>query len=387
MRFLHTADWHTGKTLRGRSRLDEQEQVLAEILDIARRERVDCLLVAGDLFDSYAPGPDAERLVYDFFAELVRAWIFAVVIGGNHDHPRRLGALSRLLDPLRIIVRGEWPGARGSGVVHIDKDGERAVIAALPWVAERQIVDIAQLRQTESGGSGVYGEGIGAICDGLTAEFSRETVNVFMGHMHVAGALVSGSERASHVALPYAVPAERLPASAHYIALGHLHRPQEVKAGAPCAYAGSPLQLDFGEREQVKRVVLVDAAAPAGPAHVESIPLSSGRRLRDLTLALEEMDSIAAGAGDDWLRVVVRTAAPVPGIAAELRRSLPNALDVRQEFPTQPVAERPPLSSFLEPAQLFAAYYQERHGTAPPPELLQRFGELYEEVSHSPHSA
>ena len=383
MRFLHTADWHTGKTLRGRSRLDEQEQALAEILDIARRERVDCLLVAGDLFDSYAPGPDAERLVYDFFAELVRAWIHAVVIGGNHDHAQRLDALSRLLDPLRIIVRGEWPGAPGSGVVRIDKDGERAVVAALPWVAERQIVDIAQLRAQTIG---AYGEGIGTICDGLNAEFSRETVNIFMGHMHVAGALISGSERSSHVTLPYNVPADRLPANAHYIALGHLHRPQDVLAAAPCAYAGSTLQLDFGEREQAKRVVLVEAAAGQA-AHVESIRLSSGRRLREVTLSLEEIEAVAAAAGDDLLRVVVRTAGPVPGIAAQLRRELPNALDVRQEFPKQPVVEKMPLSSLQQPAQLFAAYYQEKHGAAPPQAMLQRFGELYEEASHSPHPA
>ena len=87
MRFLHTGDWHVGKPLRGRSRLDEQEAVLAEILEIASRERIDCVLLAGDIFDSSSPPPDAERLVYNFFAELIGRGTEAVVIGGNHDHP------------------------------------------------------------------------------------------------------------------------------------------------------------------------------------------------------------------------------------------------------------------------------------------------------------
>ena len=92
MRFLHTGDWHVGKTLRGRSRLDEQQQVISEILDIAVRERADCLLMAGDLFDSVAPPADAERLVFDCFAEIVKRGIDTVLIGGNHDHPKKLAA-------------------------------------------------------------------------------------------------------------------------------------------------------------------------------------------------------------------------------------------------------------------------------------------------------
>src|SRR2546425_219531 len=107
MRFLHTGDWHIGKMLKGRNRLDEQTAVLTEIVDIARRESVDGLLLGGDVFDSFSPGPEAERLVYAALAECCGVGIPVVVIGGNHDHPRRLAALRELLDPLKIYVRAE----------------------------------------------------------------------------------------------------------------------------------------------------------------------------------------------------------------------------------------------------------------------------------------
>ena len=90
MRFLHTADWHVGKTLFGRSRLEEQQRVVAEIVEIARREAIDCVLLAGDVFESLAPTGDAERLVCDALAEFAGGGIATVLIGGNHDHPRRL---------------------------------------------------------------------------------------------------------------------------------------------------------------------------------------------------------------------------------------------------------------------------------------------------------
>ncbi|HEU4388832.1 MAG TPA: exonuclease subunit SbcD, partial [Blastocatellia bacterium] len=132
MRFLHTSDWHLGKTLKSRSRRDEHEAALAEILDIARREKVDCLLITGDVFDSHAPPPDAEQLAFNFFSELKRAGISAVVIGGNHDHPRRLRALEDVLRLIDIHIRAEPARPDNGGIVEIRKNGESARVAALP---------------------------------------------------------------------------------------------------------------------------------------------------------------------------------------------------------------------------------------------------------------
>ena len=149
MRFLHTGDWHIGKTLRTRSRLDEFEAALDEVARIAMEARVDAVLVAGDVFDSPAPPPEAERLVYDFLARLLPERVACVLIAGNHDHPRKLGALARLLEGLRIHVRSEVRPPSQGGVVGVpSRDGrEEARVAVLPFVPERKVVDACQVME------------------------------------------------------------------------------------------------------------------------------------------------------------------------------------------------------------------------------------------------
>ena len=151
MRFLHTADWHVGKPLRGRSRMDEYERALEQVAGIAIDSKVDAVLLAGDVFDSPAPPPEAEKLVYDFFARLLPERIACVVIAGNHDHPRKLGALASLLEGLRIHVRPEVRPPADGGVVRVpSRDGsEEAAIAVLPFVPERKIVDACTVMDAE----------------------------------------------------------------------------------------------------------------------------------------------------------------------------------------------------------------------------------------------
>ena len=143
MRFLHTADWHIGKPLRGRSRMDEFAAALDEVYRIAATSQIDAVLLAGDVFDSPAPPPEAEKLVYDFFARLIPERIACVVIAGNHDHPRKLAALAALLEGLQIHIRAEVRPPGEGGVVGVpSRDGkEQARIAVLPFVPERKVVD------------------------------------------------------------------------------------------------------------------------------------------------------------------------------------------------------------------------------------------------------
>lgn len=387
MRFLHTADWHVGKLLRSRSRLDEQEAVLQEILDIARREKVDCVLAAGDLFESQAPSPEAERLVYQFFAELLAAGIQAVIIGGNHDHPKRLAAIRTLLDPLHIYVRPEPCGPSTGGVIEIAKNGELARIAVLPWVPERKIVDIAQMFRPVDEWCKSYESTVSGMMEALTAGFAADSINILMAHLYVHNAITSASERAVHVSQPYAISPQQFPQTANYVALGHLHRPQMVGGTlAPGVYAGSPLQLDFGEQEQEKRVVLFNAKAGA-PTHPESIPLSAGRRLRDLRGTLEELESMAEIAGTDFLRVRVRASVQPTGLADRIRELLPNAVDIQVEAPREAVVEIRAALGPQPPEVLFRHFYERQKNVLPSPDLEKLFLELYDEVLHETNPA
>ncbi len=381
MKFLHTADWHIGKTLRGRSRISEQEEVLAEILDLGRKEKIDCLLFCGDLYDSYAPSPEAERLVFQFFAELIGSRIPAVVIGGNHDHPKRLAALAKLVEQLHIHIRPEPRRPGDGGCLELAFKGQTARIATLPFVSERKIIDALKLLEPEEKHYSEFEGRVGGMINLLTAGFSPDSVNLLMAHLYISGAEASGSERAIHVSKPYEVSNQRLPKNASYIALGHLHRPQSVGGPLKARYAGSPLQLDFGEQLQDKQVVLVEAR-PGKPAEVESVPLTGGRRLRDVGGRLNDLESGSAEWGDDYLRVTVRVDGPTPGIADQVREILPNAVDIRVDYPRQ---ETPAVTKSLDqltPEAMFSEYYLKQNGAPPSEEIAFMFRELYQDVSN-----
>ena len=387
MRFLHTADWHVGKPLRGRSRMDEYAAALEQVSAVAREASVDAVLVAGDVFDSPAPPPEAEKVVYDFLARLVAERIRCVVIAGNHDHPRKLGALAGLLEGLGIHVRPEVrPPAQGGVVAVPSRDGsEEARVAVLPFVPERRVVDACTVMDAEHRWYTEYAGRIEQILAALVAGLDASTVNVLLGHLLVAGARFGTGERQLHLGEIYGIGAEQLPSSVQYVGLGHLHRPQEILAPSKTLYSGSLVELDFGEKEQDKRVVVFEAK-PGRGASVESVPLTAGRRLRDVSGTLEELERTAAGLGDAFLRVRVEAPVPVPGLAERVKELLPNALDVSVRHPRDGSGgegasrEEGSRRAGLEPEELFARYYERRNGSAPPADLAKLFHVVHEET-------
>jgi len=395
MRFLHTSDWHIGKPLRNHRRDEEYAAALAEVLDIAKREQVDCLLVAGDIFDSVAPPPEAERIVFDFFRELIGARIPAVVIAGNHDHPRRMNAFSRVLDLVDVHVRGEPVTAAQGGVIQIpSRDGnETAVIAALPWVSERKVRDFESLF---AGGEhfAEYAEGVTAMLKHLAQSFRPDAVNILLAHVFLSGAVIApeSGERPLHIGNVYAVNPQMIPADVQYAALGHVHKPDQPRAFelANAYYCGSLLQCDFGEADQQKRVNIVDVS-PGGKAKVRAVPLTSIRQLKNLGsrkegLTLDQIRDAAADVGDAYLKVFVKADRPVPGLAQEVREFLPNAVDIVVGSAARE-SEAPEVGIGCQtPVELFTAYYGDLHsGAEPTAELMSLFNRVYEEVTDAAH--
>jgi DNA repair protein SbcD/Mre11 len=385
VRFLHTADWHVGKPLRGRSRMEEYAKALEQVAGIAVEGGVDAVLVAGDVFDSPAPPPEAEKLVYDFLARLLPHRIACVVIAGNHDHPKRLGALAGLLEGLRIHVRSEVRPPGDGGVVRVaSRDGsEEAAIGVLPFVPERRVVDACAVMDAEHTWFEAYAGRIEQILAALAGSLPPRSVNLLLAHLLVDGARTGTGERALHLGQAYGVNPQQLPSTVQYIGLGHLHRPQEVLAPARTLYSGSLVELDFGECEQDKRVVVLEAKA-GRPVAVESVPLAAGRSLRDVTGTLEELRAFAIAAGDAFLRVTVSADAPDPGLAARVKEILPNALDVRVDVRSAAGGGGAPARASrvgLDPSELFASYYRHRNDAPPPDDLRALFAALYEEAS------
>ena len=321
--------------------------------------------------------------MFDAFLRLHEAGIRVVTIPGNHDSAMRMEAFGRLLVPIGVhVVPRVAPPDRGGMVVIPSRDGsDEAEIACVPFVPERRFGDAAALFDATESWFQSYAQGMGELLATMAKGFTPGRIPIVMGHLFTDGALVTpgGGERELTIGIAYAVPPSRLPAEAAYVALGHVHLPQAVNgAPAQARYAGSLLQLDFGEVGQRKSVAIVDAA-PGKPSKVTEVPLSSGRELRDVRGTLDEVIEQGVAAGDAWLRVFVATEGPEPGIADRIREELPRALDVHLEYER---AERrsdggPPLSS-LHPRDQFIAYHEALHGVPPAEALLDAFDEVLE---------
>ena len=360
MRFLHTADWHVGKTLRGRSRADEHRAVLDEIAGIADERRVDAVLIAGDLFDSAAPSPEAEEIVYRAVLRLAARPV--IVIAGNHDNPRRFSAVRPLLELGNVTALPSPSKPDEGGTVLIESPaGERTRISLLPFVSQRGIVDAQALMERDADQHAqTYAQRLATVVAALCENADEDAVGILVGHAMVHGGKMGGGERSAHTVFEYSIPATAFPGHLHYVALGHLHRAQRIDARCPVHYSGSPLQLDFGETEDRKSVNVVDAVM-GRPAAIETVPLKAGRNLRRIEGTLCTLRNQAQEAGSDYLLVEVQEA-PRLGLADEVRELLPNAVEVRIAHPESDSGDPPAPETAQAPQELFGEYLAQRHG-------------------------
>lgn len=380
MRLLHTADWHVGKQLRGASRAVEHRAVLDEIVGIAVAEEVDLVIVAGDLFDTAAPSPEAQGIVYDTLLALAAGGTEVVVIAGNHDNARALAVLGPLFARSGVRIVGE-PVRPADGGLHrfTARDGAPVNVALLPFVSKRGIVRAEQLmagaafEQAQLYSQRMHGL-IGALCQ----PFVADAVNVLVGHAFVHGGATGGGERAAHLVEEYAVLAPSFPATAGYVALGHLHRAQQIAGATAIHYPGSPLQLDFGETTAPKQVNVVELE-PGLPARVRAVELGAGRALRTYTGTLDQL-AVVVEDDDAWLRLVVREAHRA-GLGQEVRdRFGDRVVDVRVESPASAAAEpATPTRRGRNPHELFAEYLVTR--AVDDPRVTALFAELLDELT------
>jgi exonuclease SbcD len=374
VRVLHTADWHVGKPLAGRSRLEEHEAVLAEIVDIARARRAEVVLVAGDLFDTTSPSPEAERIVYRTLLDLSQVG-HVVVIPGNHDNERRMAAIAPLFHLSNATLQ---PFVTNRPLEIETRAGERARIALLPWLSQRHVVKADQLMAREAPElMGQFNERMRRIIAALTGGFAPDAVNIVLAHVTLANAQHGGGERLAQTIFDYWIDATAFPPSAHYVALGHIHKAQRMPGPCPIVYSGSPLQLDFSDHDDAKRVVLFEATSTT-PAEIEEVSLSSGRRLRTLRGTIPQLTERAGTTGDDFLRVIVEGPARA-GLSDVIRELFPDAVKIMVTATERGADRRRDIeTSHTSPRDLFSRYLSERD--IEDDAMLALFEELYEDA-------
>jgi exonuclease SbcD len=384
MKILHTSDWHVGKVLKGRDRYDEHEAVLASLVGTARSEDVDLVLIAGDLFETQVPSPRAQGQVIRALLALRGDGRQVVAIAGNHDNPNLLDSVYRpVLGELGLHVLGTPKAPDSGGTLHLTtRGGERVTVAAMPFLSQRYAVRAAELLLHEQAEHALdYARRTAAIIEMLTAGFTADSVNIVTTHATFLGGRRGGGERDVQTTFEYEVPASILPSSAHYAALGHLHRQQEIPAPCPTFYSGSPLAIDFGEEANEPGALIV-TAAPGKRADARRVDVTGGRKLRTLRGPLDQVLEEGEQAGDAYLRVILAEKARA-GLGDLVREKLPNALEVQLDDAHR---QRPgshgqdkPTRTGRTPLQLFGDYLAEED--VADERVQQMFAELLEEAS------
>jgi DNA repair protein SbcD/Mre11 len=387
MLIVHTSDWNAGRLWKAVDRLPELEAVLENLGDYIERERVDLLLMSGDVFDSRGPSAAAERAVFRFFRRVGKAGTKTVVIAGNHDDPLRLeawGTLAELVD-VSTVARPR-PADRGGVIEFRARSGERAVIAAVPFAKTSDLVSASEMASDDTTAHQRYAEGMRRMVELLSVRFRSDSVNLLMAHTHLDGAVLAGSERQVHLGEEWAATAQSLPSTAHYVALGHIHRPQRIEsAPSPTCYAGSVLQLDFGEVGEEKSFVVI-RAEPGQPARIERVAYAGGKPLREIRMTLSELEQRAEGLRDAaWLRVTVRLAERDLDLNRKVRHLLGGAVvSVDYELPDRADGAPEAASrSGLGPVELFQLYHRTLHGAEAEGPLTVAFNNLLREAEEA----
>ena len=329
MRLLHTSDWHLGRSFHGVDLVAAQAAMVDGLVDVVRSERVDAVLIAGDLYDRALPPVDAVELWGQTLERLTDAGAAVVVISGNHDSARRLGGGARLLERARVHIRTEVARAAEPVMLH-DDDGEVAVYAVpylepdvvRPLLAPTDAPD-AELR-THAASCGLRVD----LCRADLAQRARLGMrSVVMAHAFVAGGATSASERELIVGGAGQVPPSAF-AGFDYVALGHLHGPQVIGDGS-VRYAGSPLAYSFSEERHDKGCLAGRARRP-GPAvdrgGADRDAETAGTAARPMPELIDDR-RVRRSRGCFVSAMVTDLACPV-GAMATLQRRFPHAVEL-----------------------------------------------------------
>ncbi|PPK70216.1 exonuclease SbcCD subunit D [Actinokineospora auranticolor] len=280
MRVLHTSDWHVGRTFHGRDLLAEQESVLTGLADLVADERVDAVVVAGDLYDRAVPSAEAVDACARVLAAIARAGAQIVITPGNHDSAPRLGAFAAFARAGGLHLRTAIADLH-EPVLIPDAHGPVAFYG-IPYLEPEPARHALGLDGDQRGHTAVLGEALRRVKADIAARGARSVV---LAHAFVIGGEASDSERTIAVGGVPHVPSALFD-GVDYAALGHLHGPQTL--GAHLRYSGSPLAYSFSEARHRKSVWLVDLDA-RGLAGVERRELPVPRALGSLRGDLDDL--------------------------------------------------------------------------------------------------
>lgn len=373
MIFLHTSDWHLGATGGERDLWDDQKYFIDAICSIVREKRVDAVLLAGDVYDRSVPAASAIGL-YDYAMNRLcgELGVKVLAIAGNHDSAERLASCAGLLDKAGLYLQGA--AQREPRVVEF-ADSQ---VFFLPWITEEKI---KSLYPEERDGITDLTEAYRVAVNHMREKFIPGKHHLLLSHAFITNAETSTSDRAAEIGFATQVHASVFEGF-DYVALGHIHKPQQVNPFI--RYSGSPMAYSFGKEErQEKSVTLIDTAAMTQ----EVVPLPLLHRWTTLTdsyealLAGEYPEEIREG----YVRLNVTDTAVGLDMLSRLRQVYPNALvvagktyDGEDTTITLTMEQLEQMES--DPAEVFKSFCREEMGQEATDHFLQLFAQAVEEA-------
>ncbi|MBI9106318.1 MAG: exonuclease SbcCD subunit D [Spirochaetales bacterium] len=402
MKFLHTSDWHLGAKLGDYSRLPEQRLVLEEIRGIAEREDVDFILLAGDIFDNFNPSNEAVELLYQELKKMTAGGSRPVIaIAGNHDSPDRIEAP----DPLaaecgiffagypdftrsrKLFVSGTAVDFPAKGIITVDFPEKPQVrILITPYANENRLRKFLAADKKEELLSALLAQRWSELAEKYCDDGG---VNILAAHLFMTAGEKAPAEPDEERSILHPgglelIDARLLPMQVQYTALGHLHRPSEVRSSpSMVVYSGSPLAFGLSEEDQQKSVSIVELE-PGGKAAVRTAEVSSGRRIYRRIFG--DVDSAVEWLGKNqecYIELIIECD---NYISAEDRRRLHGCHDgitavipkSREEDSREDGGfedrHAPDLSESLE--GLFRSYFSYCKGVEPDDDLMEIFREI-----------
>ncbi|MDO4206350.1 MAG: exonuclease SbcCD subunit D [Lachnospiraceae bacterium] len=374
MKLIHLSDLHLGKRVNEFSMLEDQKDILNKIIAVIEEEQPDAVLIAGDVYDKSVPSAEAVELFDEFLVQLANAKTQVFIISGNHDSAERLAFANRLIDASGIHLA---PVYRGEVAPFSFKDEYGTVdLYMLPFVKPANVRRFFQKEEIRS-----YEDALKAAIRAM--QVNEKNRSILITHQFVTGALVSDSEDLS-VGGTDQVSAEVFEAF-DYVALGHLHRPQNVKENI--RYCGTPLKYSFSEVNDVKSVTIAELKEK-GSLSVRKIPITPLHEMKEIKgnytdLTFKGYYDAHPELKDSYLHITLTDEEDVPDAAAKLRVIYPLLMKLDYDNTRTRNQQRVTALSEVEkktPMELFDAFFEMQNGQTMSAEQKQYVETLIEKI-------
>lgn len=359
MRGLHLSDLHLGKRLKDFPLLEEQKDIIKQILDYCEKrkdtpEQVDFIIIAGDIFDKGIPPVDALRLFEDFLVALEQMGVEVFALGGNHDSAERLSFLSVFLRKHHIHLVTQYEG--NFDAIPFEKRGEKVNIYMLPYVKPADVRRF--LPEEERAAIDSYHEAVKTAVS--KAQLNKDEVNILVAHQYITGADRCESEEVTLGGMEN-VGAEVLEGF-DYVALGHIHGPQNIKNHPNMRYCGTPLKYSFSECKHKKSMTILDIVD--GQISVTTEPFQLLRDLFELKGSFAELTDLkmVEKYGDQFVSVKITDEEQIPNVLNEMRKCYSRLCNLAYENSQTKAFEMTSAEVEQCPLDLISNFFAKRRG-------------------------